>query len=97
MTDRRVYLLHLAKEHGPSYALNMVGLLKSSVQLERAAREVSPDVLERFAGLEELLELEVIDETPEPDRAPAKVLDLATMLERKQMIEEQLEALELAA
>ncbi len=42
--DRRVYLEHVTKEYGESYALDLVRMVGISIQMERDAHEASSDM-----------------------------------------------------
>src|SRR5207248_1865644 len=45
--DRRIYLEHVTKDHGESYALDLVRMLGISFQMERDAREASSEVFDQ--------------------------------------------------
>ena len=92
--DRRVYIEHLVKEHGQDYALDLVRLLKISIQVERDGRETSPEVFKRSTEIFErlyMLEAEADCETPEEPTS------LQNLFERKKELQAELKQLQSAA
>lgn len=77
--DRRVYLAHLVKTHGESYALDLVRLMGVSLQLERTSREASPAAFERTY----MQVAEVDGETPQDP------VCLQLLIERKRETQEE--------
>ena len=93
--DRRMYIEHLIKEHGPRYALNVVKLLGYSVELERTVYEVSNNVLDQLA-----LDLagDPLPESPQEESKSARsCIDLGKILVMKKELEEEIAEMDKAA
>jgi hypothetical protein len=107
--DRRMYLKHIASEHGKPHAFDLVHLLRDSIKLERVAHEVSNEVLDRFyaqiacwtSDLEQSSIAATVDdietEIQDQESKPHMPLDLGGMIERRKELEQKLEELELIA
>ncbi len=94
--DRRMYIEHMVQEHGTRHALDVVKLLRYSVELERTVYEVSNAVLDQLA-------LDLADDPlpalPQPEKSESErtPIDLGKMLVMKTALEEKLSQMDKAA
>lgn len=101
--DRQMYLDHIRKEHGESYALDLVRMVGISVQMERDGRQSSSEVFDEAYkevadSIAESLQREEETETTEQDTRQAVQefaskgkMSLRSLLAYKQQLEEDIE------
>jgi hypothetical protein len=90
--DRYVYVEHLAKTHGESYALDLVRMLSLGAKLERAVREASFEVHANIPPA--LFETLYLQEVEADGETPDDMLNLQNLFERKKDLQVELKQLE---
>jgi hypothetical protein len=93
--DKGMYVDFLCREHGVQYALDLVNMLKLSIQIERDAYTMSPNVFERLYTSDWFLEDSAgLDSQEDDEEEPRKIKALVA---RQRAVEKELQELDEAA
>src|SRR5438445_164137 len=94
--DKHVYLEYVAKEHGHGYALDLVKLLRLSIQFERAVMEATDtSFLSQFISDETVDAAIPEDEfVPTGDESKPETRKIKVLKEREQELVQEIEVLE---